>query len=390
MEKLPKYRLSDEFTDGVNADVFIDVIGDPDEPGECVGRLDVESMFEHLDTHRAQQRRYVRHNMTQMREDLEIEHIMETTVGVLESEQYEEIQTHGEEPIDRRNPLGWGSLFCSTPHCDGVNTLRLEQFNTKTARRRDIQDFYKPFQCLKCRGGSGVKHFTPGFEKGYHHEMAQPKPRSVVPVSPAEFEDAVQNHTPPPFLWKWHERVIGETVPPPEEIVRASKKQCDEVMVEHEWGRQVMYWWCHVPDRPMRQMGMYPSELHEPRALTDEDLETRAVQKQVDKAEIRHAKWPRKGIDSVRHTFTLMEVYKQFDITGGLDKAIFMNTVDGEMRRFRLAAYQNDMRTPYHVPCEKCGHKVQWMKTMQLRSADEGMTVFLQCVKCKVITITNN
>jgi DNA-directed RNA polymerase I subunit RPA12 len=33
-------------------------------------------------------------------------------------------------------------------------------------------------------------------------------------------------------------------------------------------------------------------------------------------------------------------------------------------------------------PCPKCGHHEQFFYTMQLRSADEGSTVFYECPKC--------
>ncbi|CBY09265.1 unnamed protein product [Oikopleura dioica] len=35
--------------------------------------------------------------------------------------------------------------------------------------------------------------------------------------------------------------------------------------------------------------------------------------------------------------------------------------------------------------CSKCGHMFAWLKTMQLRSADEGQTCFYRCQKCQNI-----
>ena len=32
--------------------------------------------------------------------------------------------------------------------------------------------------------------------------------------------------------------------------------------------------------------------------------------------------------------------------------------------------------------CEKCGHNQAYFKTAQLRSVDEGQTVFFECTKC--------
>ena len=35
--------------------------------------------------------------------------------------------------------------------------------------------------------------------------------------------------------------------------------------------------------------------------------------------------------------------------------------------------------------CSKCGHGKMYFYTMQLRSADEGQTVFYECIKCKCV-----
>ncbi|KAI5479262.1 hypothetical protein MNV49_003957 [Pseudohyphozyma bogoriensis] len=40
--------------------------------------------------------------------------------------------------------------------------------------------------------------------------------------------------------------------------------------------------------------------------------------------------------------------------------------------------------------CEKCGEKQMSVKTMQLRSADEGATVFYSCERCGYQTRLNN
>ena len=41
-------------------------------------------------------------------------------------------------------------------------------------------------------------------------------------------------------------------------------------------------------------------------------------------------------------------------------------------------------------PCPKCGHPEQYFYTMQLRSVDEGSTVFYECPKCNNKYSVNN
>lgn len=41
-------------------------------------------------------------------------------------------------------------------------------------------------------------------------------------------------------------------------------------------------------------------------------------------------------------------------------------------------------------PCPKCGHNELYFYTMQLRSVDEGSTVFYECPKCKHKFSQNN
>ena len=41
-------------------------------------------------------------------------------------------------------------------------------------------------------------------------------------------------------------------------------------------------------------------------------------------------------------------------------------------------------------PCPKCGHPEQYFYTMQLRSVDEGSTVFYECPKCTNKYSVNN
>jgi DNA-directed RNA polymerase I subunit RPA12 len=41
-------------------------------------------------------------------------------------------------------------------------------------------------------------------------------------------------------------------------------------------------------------------------------------------------------------------------------------------------------------PCPKCGHPELYFYTMQLRSADEGQTVFYECPECSYKYSVNN
>mmetsp|Transcript_274 Transcript_274/g.726 ORF Transcript_274/g.726 Transcript_274/m.726 type:complete len:141 (+) Transcript_274:232-654(+) len=47
-------------------------------------------------------------------------------------------------------------------------------------------------------------------------------------------------------------------------------------------------------------------------------------------------------------------------------------------------------RATVDEPCPKCKHRVLRFYTMQLRSADEGQTVFYECEKCKHTFSQNN
>ena len=47
-------------------------------------------------------------------------------------------------------------------------------------------------------------------------------------------------------------------------------------------------------------------------------------------------------------------------------------------------------RATVDEPCLKCSHRVLRFYTMQLRSADEGQTVFYECEKCRHTFSQNN
>mmetsp|Transcript_27098 Transcript_27098/g.38833 ORF Transcript_27098/g.38833 Transcript_27098/m.38833 type:complete len:121 (-) Transcript_27098:188-550(-) len=58
------------------------------------------------------------------------------------------------------------------------------------------------------------------------------------------------------------------------------------------------------------------------------------------------------------------------------------------------AALRNTSATPSRAtveePCIKCGHKEVGFYTVQLRSVDEGQTVFYECPACKHTWSINN
>lgn len=55
------------------------------------------------------------------------------------------------------------------------------------------------------------------------------------------------------------------------------------------------------------------------------------------------------------------------------------------VKESKLGAEEQQMRTRATVdePCPKCHHPQMEYYTMQLRSADEGQTVFYECPKCR-------
>eukprot|EP00388_Colpodella_angusta_P019307 GDKJ01048284.1.p1 GENE.GDKJ01048284.1~~GDKJ01048284.1.p1 ORF type:complete len:213 (-),score=36.79 GDKJ01048284.1:74-712(-) len=63
---------------------------------------------------------------------------------------------------------------------------------------------------------------------------------------------------------------------------------------------------------------------------------------------------------------------------------------DAEVRAERARGRMADARTTVEEPCPKCAHPFQKFWTAQLRSADEGMTVFYECLKCSNKYSINN
>jgi DNA-directed RNA polymerase I subunit RPA12 len=64
--------------------------------------------------------------------------------------------------------------------------------------------------------------------------------------------------------------------------------------------------------------------------------------------------------------------------------------VKSEARRDEEGALASRSRATVDEPCPKCGHQGLEFYTLQLRSADEGQTVFYECPSCKAKWSQNN
>lgn len=64
--------------------------------------------------------------------------------------------------------------------------------------------------------------------------------------------------------------------------------------------------------------------------------------------------------------------------------------VKSEARVEEEAALQGRTRATVDEPCPKCGHQGLEFYTLQLRSADEGQTVFYECPSCSHKYSQNN
>lgn len=79
---------------------------------------------------------------------------------------------------------------------------------------------------------------------------------------------------------------------------------------------------------------------------------------------------------------------KQFqpEIFGSMatEYTIHFNTYDAEKSKLKAENEKEVADGPVvERKCPKCGHEKMSYATLQLRSADEGQTVFFTCLKCK-------
>eukprot|EP01099_Mayorella_cantabrigiensis_P005338 TRINITY_DN4228_c0_g1_i1.p1 TRINITY_DN4228_c0_g1~~TRINITY_DN4228_c0_g1_i1.p1 ORF type:complete len:128 (+),score=15.30 TRINITY_DN4228_c0_g1_i1:35-418(+) len=59
-------------------------------------------------------------------------------------------------------------------------------------------------------------------------------------------------------------------------------------------------------------------------------------------------------------------------------------------RKQNLQDEETETRAIIEEGCPKCGHERLYFTTVQLRSVDEGQTVFYECLKCKHKWSINN
>lgn len=63
---------------------------------------------------------------------------------------------------------------------------------------------------------------------------------------------------------------------------------------------------------------------------------------------------------------------------------------DAEQAALRQASHEKPVRATIEEPCLKCGAREVGYYTVQLRSVDEGQTVFYECFECENTWSVNN
>jgi DNA-directed RNA polymerase subunit M/transcription elongation factor TFIIS len=61
---------------------------------------------------------------------------------------------------------------------------------------------------------------------------------------------------------------------------------------------------------------------------------------------------------------------------------LWKETIDAYMKKYKNAYVQQDLPVTEMFRCSKCGKRKCTFYTMQTRSADEGETVFVNCLNC--------
>jgi DNA-directed RNA polymerase subunit M/transcription elongation factor TFIIS len=82
----------------------------------------------------------------------------------------------------------------------------------------------------------------------------------------------------------------------------------------------------------------------------------------------------------VEAIFTLVEIVNKEPVTSKMEYDISSGRKDWLMASKSLSG--DEKRATVNEECPKCQYKLMFFKTAQLRSADEGQTIFYECVKC--------
>eukprot|EP00887_Chlorella_sp_A99_P001506 scaffold8.g1506.t1 len=85
-----------------------------------------------------------------------------------------------------------------------------------------------------------------------------------------------------------------------------------------------------------------------------------------------------------------VQIVEQSDVEGMARRLGLEMLVKSEAQRELEELLRGRSRATVEEPCPKCGHVGLEFYTMQLRSADEGSTVFYECPECAYKWSTNN
>jgi DNA-directed RNA polymerase I subunit RPA12 len=95
--------------------------------------------------------------------------------------------------------------------------------------------------------------------------------------------------------------------------------------------------------------------------------------------------------DEVKCTYCSFQSKFQDMIVGEVVTQSTMHQIETWAKNdIEIETEEMDKYTIIEEPCPVCGNPEQYFYTMQLRSADEGSTVFYECTKCSNKYSVNN